>query len=124
VKRLAADLDLGVDIVVCPTVREADGLAVSSRNLYLSEEERAQATVLGEALRQAAEAYRSGERNPAALKSLMRGVIEAAPLARIDYVELVDRGNFSSPGTLAVIAVRFGGTRLIDNHDVANPYPG
>ena len=124
VKRLAADLDLGVEIVVCPTIREADGLAVSSRNVYLDDAERRQATVLSEALRRAADAYRAGDRDPARLTRLRRTVIEAAPLARIDYVEVVDPGNFSSPGTLAVLAVRFGGTRLIDNHDLSEPYPG
>ena len=124
VKRLAADLDTGVEIVVCPIVREADGLAVSSRNVYLNPDERAQAASLSRALAAGAGAYRSGERDPAALKTAMREVIEAQPLARIEYVELVDPGNFSSPGSLAVMAVRFGETRLIDNHDLAQPYPG
>jgi len=124
VKRLAADLDTGVEIVVCPTVREADGLAVSSRNVYLNPDERAQATSLSRALKAAGDAYRSGERSPAVLASLMRSVIEGEPLARVDYAQVVDPGDFSSPGTLAVLAVRFGQTRLIDNHDLAQPYPG
>jgi pantoate--beta-alanine ligase len=125
VKRLAADLDTGVEIVVCPTVREADGLAVSSRNVYLSPEQRRQAPVLSRALKTASDAYRSGQRDPAALRTLMRRVMdEGAPLAEIDYAEVVDSGNFSSPGSLAVLAVRFGPTRLIDNHDLAEPYPG
>jgi pantoate--beta-alanine ligase len=124
VRRLAADLDTGVEIVGCPIVREADGLAVSSRNIYLGPEERKQAAGLSRALRTASEAYRSGEQDPAVLRTLMRNVIEEEPLARIDYVEVVDPGNFSSPGTLAVLAVRFGGTRLIDNQDLAEPWPG
>ncbi len=124
VRRLAADLDTGIEIVVCPTVREADGLAVSSRNVYLNPEERAQATSLSRALEAATKAYHDGERDPATLRTLMRNVIEGAPLARIDYAEVVDPGNFSSPGSLAVLAVRFGATRLIDNHDLAQPYPG
>jgi len=124
VRRLAADLDTGVEIVVCPTVREADGLAVSSRNVYLNPEERAKATSLSRALQAAARAYQAGERDPAVLRTLMRNVIQGAPLAEIDYAEVVDPGNFSSPGSLAVLAVRFGATRLIDNHDLADPYPG
>ena len=124
VGRLAADLDTGVEIVVCPIVREADGLAVSSRNVYLGPDERRAATCLSRALRTAAESYQAGARDREALKSLMTGVIEHEPLARVEYVELVDPGNFSSPGTLAVLAVRVGATRLIDNHDVAQPYPG
>jgi pantoate--beta-alanine ligase len=124
VRRLAADLDSGVEVVACPIVREADGLAVSSRNVYLNPDERRQATGLSLALRTAAEAYRSGEHDPALLRTLMRNVIEEQPLARIEYAELVDPGNFSSPGSLAVLAVRFGQTRLIDNHDLAQPYPG
>ena len=124
VRRLAADLDTGVEIVVCPIVREADGLAVSSRNVYLSPAEREAATCLSRALRAGAESYRAGVHDLAALKSLMAGVIEREPLARAEYVELVDPGNFSSPGTLAVMAVHVGRTRLIDNHDVSRAYPG
>src|SRR5579859_3120900 len=124
VQRLAADLDTGVEIVVCPIVREADGLAVSSRNVYLKPAERAAAASLSRALRTASESYQAGVRDEDALKELMRQVIGREPLARIEYAELVDPGNFSSPGTLAVLAVSFGGTRLIDNHDLAQPYPG
>jgi pantoate--beta-alanine ligase len=124
VRRLAVDLDTGVEIVACPTVREADGLAVSSRNAYLNPSERAAAASLSRALRTAAESYQAGVRDPAALRSVIRQVIEGEPLAQIDYAEVVDPGNFSSPGTLAVLAVRIGSTRLIDNHDLAQPYPG
>jgi pantoate--beta-alanine ligase len=124
VRRLAADLDTGVEIVVCPTVREADGLAVSSRNAYLDPQERAAATCLSRALRSASDRYRAGERDPDRLKAVLHTVLAAEPLARVDYAEVVDPGNFSSPGTLAVLAVRIGKTRLIDNHDLAEPYPG
>jgi pantoate--beta-alanine ligase len=124
VRRLAADLDTGVEIVVCPIVREADGLAVSSRNVYLNPSERKAAASLSRALRTASESYLAGAQDPGALKELMRRVIGQEPLARIEYAELVDPGNFSSPGTLAVLAVSFGATRLIDNHDLAQPYPG
>jgi pantoate--beta-alanine ligase len=124
VKRLAADLDAGVEVVVCPTVREADGLAVSSRNAYLDPQERVAALSLSRALRAAADAYRGGDRDPARLRQSMMDVFAAEPLAQVDYAEVVDSGNFSSPGTLAVVAVRIGKTRLIDNHDLAQPYPG
>jgi pantoate--beta-alanine ligase len=124
VKRLAADLDSGVEIVVCPTVREADGLAVSSRNAYLDPQERAAAASLSHALRAAVDLYRGGERDPGRLRRRMLDVLEGEPLAHIEYAEVVDPGNFSSPGTLAVLAVRIGKTRLIDNHDLIQPYPG
>jgi len=124
VKRLAADLDSGVEIVVCPTIRETDGLAVSSRNAYLDPRERMAAVSLSRALRAASDAYRAGERDAASLRQSMVDVIAAEPLAALEYAEVVDAGNFSSPGTLALLAVRIGKTRLIDNHDLAQPYPG
>jgi pantoate--beta-alanine ligase len=124
VKRLAADLDTGVEIVVCPTVREADGLAVSSRNAYLGPPERAAAASLSRALRGASDLYLAGERDPHRLKAAMTTVLEAEPLATVEYAEVVDPGNFSSPGSLAVLAVRIGKTRLIDNHDLAESFPG
>ncbi len=124
VKRLAADLDSGVEIRVCPTVREADGLAVSSRNAYLSPSERAAAVSLSRALRAAADRYDSGERDPARLRQAMVAELGREPLAQVEYAELVDPASFVGPGTLAVLAVRVGRTRLIDNHDVAKPFPG
>jgi len=124
VKRLAADLDTGVEIVVCPIVREADGLAVSSRNAYLSPAERAAAVSLSMSLGAAAGMYASGERDPGRLRARIHEVLAAQPLARIDYAELVDPSTFEAPGTLAVLAVRIGNTRLIDNHDVSKPFPG
>ena len=124
VRRLAADLDTGVEIVACPTVREADGLAVSSRNIYLNPDERAQATCMSRALRTAAEAYASGERDTGRLRARLREVLAAEPLVGIDYAELVDPSTFRSPGTLAVLAVTIGKTRLIDNHEVSQPFPG
>jgi len=124
VRRMAEDLDTDVEIVVCPIVREADGLAVSSRNVYLAPAERKAATSLSRALKTATEAYRKGEHDPTVLTTLMRNVIEGEPPARIDYADVVAPGDFSSPGSLAVLAVRFGKTRLIDNHDLAEPYPG
>jgi pantoate--beta-alanine ligase len=124
VKRLAADLDSGVEIRVCPTVREADGLAVSSRNAYLDRDQRQAALSLSRALRTAAEAYRVGDRDPASLRRRLLGVLADEPAARVDYAEVVDPADFSTAGTLAVLAVKIGKTRLIDNHDLSQPYPG
>jgi pantoate--beta-alanine ligase len=124
VRRLARDLDTGVEICVCPTVREADGLALSSRNAYLKPQERAAAMSLSAALRLAAQAYAEGEREPDRLRALLMSRLSSEPLARIDYAEIVNPETFSSPGRLAVLAVTVGSTRLIDNHDLAKPFPG
>jgi pantoate--beta-alanine ligase len=124
VMRLASDLDIGVEVRVCPTVREADGLALSSRNAYLSPAERKAAVCLSRALGLAAEAYGRGERDPGRLRSILTEAIGAEPLATLDYAEVVDAATFSTPGSLAVLAVRLGQTRLIDNHDLKLPYPG
>ena len=124
VKRLVADLDLGVDIRVVPTVREPDGLALSSRNVYLDPDERRAATTLGVSLRDAAEAYAAGEHDPGRLRARIVARLALEPLVQPDYVELVDAATFQKPGTLAVIAARVGKTRLIDNHDVTKPFPG
>lgn len=124
VKRLAADLDSGVEIRVCPTVRDADGLAVSSRNAYLSPAERAAALSLNRSLQAAVAMYAMGERDPGRLGARIREVLAAEPLVLVDYAELVDSTTFRPPGTLAVLAVRIGKTRLIDNHDVSKPFPG
>jgi len=124
VKRLVADLDLGVEICVVPTVREADGLAMSSRNAYLRPEERKAAAAISGALREAAAAYASGEHDPHRLRALMTGRLSLEPLVSPEYVELVDAATFQKPGTLAVVAARVGKTRLIDNHDLTKPFPG
>ncbi len=123
VKRLALDLDTGVEIRVCPTVREDDGLALSSRNAYLGPQERRAAASLGAALRLAARAYRSGERHPARLRSVLVQRLQAEPLAKVEYAEVVDPESFTPPGTLAVLAVWIGKTRLIDNHDLQREFP-
>ena len=124
VKRLAADLDSGVEIRVCPTIRDADGLAVSSRNAYLSAAERRAALSLSRSLRIAAEMYASGERDTGRLRARIHEDLAAEPLVGLDYAELVEPATFRQPGTLAVLAVRIGKTRLIDNHDVSKPFPG
>jgi pantoate--beta-alanine ligase len=124
VKRLARDLDLGVEIRVVPTVREPDGLALSSRNAYLNQEDRKAAASISAALREAAEAYASGERDPIRLRSRIAGRVSLEPRIQLEYAELVDPATFEKPGTLAVVAARIGKTRLIDNHDLAKPFPG
>ena len=120
VRRMARDLSMPVEVVACPTLREPDGLAMSSRNVYLSPDERAAAPVLYRALRAGAAAVGAGERDPAAVRDLMAGIIEAEPLAGLDYAEVVDADSFTVPDPLAgnlrlLAAVRFGRARLIDN---------
>jgi pantoate--beta-alanine ligase len=124
VKRLAADLDSGIEIRVCPTIREADGLAVSSRNAYLNPAERLAAVSLSRALRQAADRYQAGERDLGQVRAVLVAELAREPMAQVEYAELVDPESFAGPGTLAVLAVRIGRTRLIDNHDVSKPFPG
>ena len=110
-----------VEIVACPTVREPDGLALSSPNVYLTAEEREQARSLSLGLRRAHEAFDGGERDAGRLRALARETIEAQPLAATDYVSLADavtldefEASVERPALLSV-AVRFGTTRLIDN---------
>ena len=124
VKRMARDLDLAVEIRVCPTVREPDGLALSSRNAYLTSVERKAAASLSSALRLARDAYAHGERRPERLRQILRERLEAEPLARVEYAEVVDPETFATPGSLAVLAVRIGKTRLIDNHDLEIEFSG
>jgi len=121
VTRLARDLDTGVEVVVCPTVREPDGLALSSRNAYLRGDERRAALCLFRALGAANERFLAGERSPTALRGAMHTVLAAEPAARVDYAEVVDERTFRGPGTLAVLAVHIGATRLIDNHRLGEP---
>jgi pantoate--beta-alanine ligase len=122
---MAAELDTGVAVRVVPTVREPDGLALSSRNVYLDEKQRKAALCLVQALRAADDAWRQGERDPERLKAAMRAVLEAEPLATTDYAEIVDPSTFgpSRPAVAprAVLAVRIGPVRLIDNHQLGSP---
>jgi len=120
VRRLAADLNLGCEIVVLPTVREPDGLALSSRNVLLGPEERRQARVLSQALVHAQEAVRSGERDAFLLAATIETHIRSAPLARLDYVGVCDPETLEplsqiTGKAVAIVAARFGATRLIDN---------
>jgi len=116
VSRLAADLGTGITVQICPIVREADGLALSSRNVYLEPDARRAALVLSRSLRAANQAYLGGQLDPAGIRQLLHSQLAAERLARPDYAELVDPDDFRTPGRLAVLAVNFGTTRLIDNH--------
>jgi pantoate--beta-alanine ligase len=120
IRRLVADLSFPVELVVCPTVREADGLALSSRNVHLSPEQRHAAPVLHRALLAGLAAFESGERDAGRLRDVLSGTLATEPLARPDYVSVADPvtleelAQVSGPALLS-LAVRFGRTRLIDN---------
>ena len=118
--KMAADLDLDTEVVTCPLVRDPDGLALSSRNAYLSPEERKAALVLSISLRWAERAISAGERDTAKVIAGIRAAIEAEPLARVDYVEAVDPVDLDPVAevrgdVLIALAVFVGSTRLIDN---------
>jgi pantoate--beta-alanine ligase len=120
VRRMVLDLSIPVDVVGCPTVREPDGLAMSSRNAYLTSNERAAAPVVHAALQAGRAAVDAGERDPAKVSALMADLISAQPLAQLDYAEVVDAASLQVPdrleGTLRLLAAaRFGKARLIDN---------
>jgi pantoate--beta-alanine ligase len=130
IKRMVKDLTMPIEIIICPTQREADGLALSSRNTYLNAEQRKAAPVLYRALCAAKDTFAKGERNGKELRSTMRRIIDGEPLASIDYVSAADAETLQelpvepllapSPvhtgeGVLLSMAVRFGRTRLIDN---------
>jgi pantoate--beta-alanine ligase len=120
IKQMVRDLNFPLEIVVCPTVREADGLAMSSRNVYLNSEERATATVLYRALSAAHEAYQAGERRGIQLRTIMQRIVAQEPLARPDYVsaaypETLQEVEGEAEVILLSLAVRIGNTRLIDN---------
>jgi pantoate--beta-alanine ligase len=122
IRRMALDLSFPVEVIGCPTVREANGLAMSSRNRYLTDEERARASVIVAALRAGAEAVEyDGVREAATVRARMRAVLGAEPvIASVDYAEVVDAATLQVPETLAgelrlLIAARVGAARLIDN---------
>jgi pantoate--beta-alanine ligase len=120
VRRLVDDLAFPNEIVACPTVREPDGLAVSSRNAYLSATERERATALYRALSAGRAAFLAGRRDPAAVEAAAREVLDGVPEVKPDYVALVDPATFepakqAEPGQVLATAARVGRTRLIDN---------
>ncbi len=117
---MVTDLRFATEIVVCPTVRELDGLALSSRNLYLSPTERAQALTLSRAIYHVEDLAASGERGANKLIAAAHQIFAAEPAIRIDYIELVDWTtlepiDIALPGTLFALAAYIGQTRLIDN---------
>jgi pantoate--beta-alanine ligase len=119
-RRMSEDLRMGLELVVCPIVREADGLALSSRNVYLSAEERRQALVLSRSLRTVGELVAGGERAAEKLITAAQAVFADEPAVRVDYVALVDWATLQTaeraePGTLFAVAAWVGETRLIDN---------
>ncbi len=120
IRRLVADLRLGVEIVVCPIVRDRDGLALSSRNAYLTPAERTQALTLSRAVRHIESLVAQGERRAPMLLASAHGVFACEPDVRIDYITLVDWSTLepveiAAPGTLFAVAAWVGNTRLIDN---------
>jgi pantoate--beta-alanine ligase len=120
IHRLVRDLDFDIELVLGPTVREPDGLALSSRNAYLGPEERAAATVLHQCLRAVEHLYAEGERNAERLRRAMRDLLGAEPLASTDYVSVADVTTLEELDTvegtaLVSLAARFGASRLIDN---------
>ena len=120
VRRMVEDLAVPNEIVACPTVREPDGLAVSSRNAYLSAAERERATTLYRALSAGRAAFQAGQRDPAAVEAVARDLLEDAPGVEPDYVALVEEATFepakqAEPGQVLATAARVGRTRLIDN---------
>ncbi len=125
IRRMALDLAIGTEVIACPTVREPDGLALSSRNVHLSPAERAAAPVLHRALLAARARWEAGERSGDALRAAMRNELDREPLASIDYVSvadggtLVERDRVDGPALLS-LAVRFGTTRLIDNEPLGD----
>jgi pantoate--beta-alanine ligase len=120
IKKMVADLDMNLEIVTCPTVREPDGLAMSSRNTYLNPDERKAATVLYQALTLANQLWSQGEKDAESIRQQMTALIQKQPLAEIDYVSIADTKTLDeldtiSPPALVSMAVRIGRTRLIDN---------
>jgi pantoate--beta-alanine ligase len=121
IRRMVADLNIPTDVRVCPTLREHDGLAMSSRNAYLGSAEREAATVLYRALNAARELYVQGRHDGAAMRAAMRRVLASEPLAEVEYVSAADPQSLreldvvGEQGVLLSLAVRIGQTRLIDN---------
>jgi pantoate--beta-alanine ligase len=125
IQQIVRDLDVPTAIVVVPTVREEDGVAMSSRNRYLDAADRGKATVLVQALREVRARFAAGERDGRILRTLLTDRIAATPGAKLDYAEIVDADSFQpieqiAGAAVAALAVKFGATRLIDNIDL-NP---
>jgi pantoate--beta-alanine ligase len=120
IKKMVTDLNMDLEIIACPTLREADGLAMSSRNVYLNPEQRRAALVLSKALKLARELWGQGENEAGTIRRRMAELIEKEPLAEINYISVADPETLKEmhrikPPALVSLAVRFGKTRLIDN---------
>jgi len=120
IKKMAADLNMNLEVVTCPTVREPDGLAMSSRNTYLDPEQRQAAAVLYQALSLAQQLWSQGEKDAKKLRQQMLALIQKQPLANIDYISVADAETLEGldeirPPALVSLAVKIGKTRLIDN---------
>lgn len=128
VRRMVADLSMPVEVVGCETVREDDGLAMSSRNAYLTEAQRAAAPVVHRALSAGVAAILAGETDPAEIRALMARIVAEQEEGELDYADVVDAASMTTPDTLhgdlrLLAAVRFARTRLIDNVGVTVPAP-
>jgi len=128
VRRMAADLDQPITVIGCPIVRESDGLAMSSRNIYLSSSEREAATVISRALRAGAAMILAGESDPAVIEAHMASIIEAEPLAELDYAVVVEPSSLRTPAELIsgtnvrlLMVAKVGSPRLLDNLGVDVP---
>jgi pantoate--beta-alanine ligase len=120
IKKMAVDLNMDLEVVICPTVREPDGLAMSSRNVYLNAEERRQAPVIYQSLLKAREMWAAGERDSSRLRQAMTGLIQQQPLGKIEYISIAgalglnELENAVPPAVISLV-VKFGKTRLLDN---------
>jgi pantoate--beta-alanine ligase len=128
VRRMVSDLNLPIEIVVCPLVRDSDGLALSSRNVYLSAEERRRALVLSRSVHLAREMFAGGERNAEKIRHAMRNLIAAEPAVRLDYATVVDPETLQElskieKSAVALVAAQVGATRLIDNEILGMSFP-
>lgn len=125
IQKMVRELHMNVQIVVCPIIREADGLAMSSRNIYLNNEERQQALILNQSLSEALALFYQGQTEVETLKQAILSKVQSQSLAKVDYVEILDAQTLNSIETiqkkaLAAVAVKFGKTRLIDNIFIGN----
>ncbi len=126
IQQMVRDLDVSVEVIVCPTIREPDGLALSSRNRYLEPRQRSEAGVLYRALEEAERLFLAGERDAGKLGSVLREQMDSTPGAVLDYAAVVDADSLQpiehiDRAVLLALAVRFGGTRLIDNFLLKDP---
>jgi pantoate--beta-alanine ligase len=120
IKKMVKDLDMPLEIIIVPTVRELDGLAMSSRNVYLTPDMRRQAPVLNQSLKLAEKLWKQGETSAAKVRQAMTDLIQQQPLAKIEYIDIADADTLEEQqtikrGTLISMVVRFGNTRLLDN---------